>query len=314
MTSSCARRGTRPATRRGTTCPGGATPSSTRSTRSLRRLRRRRHRRPARHHRAGWPYLRDLGVDARLAHAVLPLAAGRRRLRRRRLPRRRPAVRHARRRRRADRRARTSSACGSSSTWCPTTPPTQHAWFRAALAAAPGQPGAGPVPVPRRPGPGRRAAAEQLASRSSAARPGPGSPSPTAPASGTCTCSTPASPTWTGTNPEVRAEFDDVLRFWLDRGVDGFRVDVAHGLVKAAGLPDWDAAAADAATTTRGARATADVGPGRRARDLPRLARSSTATPATGCSSPRPGCRRRSGWPATSARTSCTRRSTSSTC
>lgn len=41
-------------------------------------------------------------------------------------------------------------------------------------------------------------------------------------------------------NPEVRAEFEDVLRFWLDRGVDGFRVDVAHGMVKAAGLPDWE--------------------------------------------------------------------------
>jgi len=41
-------------------------------------------------------------------------------------------------------------------------------------------------------------------------------------------------------NPQVRAEFTDVLRFWLDRGVDGFRVDVAHGLVKAADLPDWD--------------------------------------------------------------------------
>jgi alpha-glucosidase len=42
------------------------------------------------------------------------------------------------------------------------------------------------------------------------------------------------------TNPKVRAEFEDVLRFWLDRGVDGFRVDVAHGMVKADGLPDWD--------------------------------------------------------------------------
>ncbi|MFD7308734.1 glycoside hydrolase family 13 protein [Promicromonospora sp. NPDC059942] len=41
-------------------------------------------------------------------------------------------------------------------------------------------------------------------------------------------------------NPEVRFEFEDVLRFWLDRGVDGFRVDVAHGMIKAAGLPDWD--------------------------------------------------------------------------
>ena len=40
-------------------------------------------------------------------------------------------------------------------------------------------------------------------------------------------------------NPEVRGEFDSILRFWLDRGVDGFRVDVAHGMVKAEGLPDW---------------------------------------------------------------------------
>ncbi|MCF4123516.1 glycoside hydrolase family 13 protein [Antribacter sp. KLBMP9083] len=40
-------------------------------------------------------------------------------------------------------------------------------------------------------------------------------------------------------NPEVRTEFENVLRFWLDRGVDGFRVDVAHGMVKAPGLPDW---------------------------------------------------------------------------
>ncbi|MFT4231881.1 MAG: glycoside hydrolase family 13 protein [Leucobacter sp.] len=39
-------------------------------------------------------------------------------------------------------------------------------------------------------------------------------------------------------NPAVREAFEDILRFWLDRGVDGFRVDVAHGLVKADGLPD----------------------------------------------------------------------------
>ncbi|GAA4705708.1 glycoside hydrolase family 13 protein [Kocuria gwangalliensis] len=41
-------------------------------------------------------------------------------------------------------------------------------------------------------------------------------------------------------NPQVWEEFRSVLRFWLDRGVDGFRVDVAHGMVKAEGLPDWD--------------------------------------------------------------------------
>lgn len=40
-------------------------------------------------------------------------------------------------------------------------------------------------------------------------------------------------------NDEVREEFRDILRFWLDRGVDGFRVDVAHGMIKADGLPDY---------------------------------------------------------------------------
>ena len=40
-------------------------------------------------------------------------------------------------------------------------------------------------------------------------------------------------------NPEVRAEFVAILKFWLDRGVDGFRVDVAHGLVKEQNLSDW---------------------------------------------------------------------------
>ncbi len=39
-------------------------------------------------------------------------------------------------------------------------------------------------------------------------------------------------------NPEVGEMFVDVLRFWLDRGVDGFRVDVAHGLYKEASLRD----------------------------------------------------------------------------
>ncbi len=45
-------------------------------------------------------------------------------------------------------------------------------------------------------------------------------------------------------NPVVWEEFRRVLRFWLDRGVDGFRVDVAHGLMKKEGLPDIAAAAA----------------------------------------------------------------------
>jgi alpha-glucosidase len=39
-------------------------------------------------------------------------------------------------------------------------------------------------------------------------------------------------------HPDVRADFEKTLRFWFDRGVDGFRIDVAHSLVKQDGLPD----------------------------------------------------------------------------
>ena len=39
-------------------------------------------------------------------------------------------------------------------------------------------------------------------------------------------------------NPEVFDDFEKTLRFWLERGVDGFRIDVAHGMAKPPGLPD----------------------------------------------------------------------------
>ena len=45
-------------------------------------------------------------------------------------------------------------------------------------------------------------------------------------------------PDFDWTNPEVGDEMESVIRFWLDRGADGFRIDVAHGLVKVPGLPD----------------------------------------------------------------------------
>jgi len=48
----------------------------------------------------------------------------------------------------------------------------------------------------------------------------------------------PAQPDFDWRNPEVGDLFEDVLRFWFERGVDGFRIDVAHGLVKDGALPD----------------------------------------------------------------------------
>ena len=48
----------------------------------------------------------------------------------------------------------------------------------------------------------------------------------------------PEQPDFNWDSRAVADEFRSVLRFWLDLGIDGFRIDVAHGLVKAAGLPD----------------------------------------------------------------------------
>lgn len=51
-------------------------------------------------------------------------------------------------------------------------------------------------------------------------------------------------PDWNWRDPRVRAMFEQVIRFWLDRGAAGLRVDVAHGLFK-------DPDLADAPTTVR---------------------------------------------------------------
>lgn len=48
----------------------------------------------------------------------------------------------------------------------------------------------------------------------------------------------PEQPDLDWTNPEVRADFAQTMHFWFERGIDGFRIDVAHGLAKARGLPD----------------------------------------------------------------------------
>lgn len=48
----------------------------------------------------------------------------------------------------------------------------------------------------------------------------------------------PQQPDLNWANPEVEAAMHDTLRFWLDRGVDGFRMDVVHLIGKDPALPD----------------------------------------------------------------------------
>ena len=46
-------------------------------------------------------------------------------------------------------------------------------------------------------------------------------------------------------NPKVRTEIFDMMRWWLDRGIDGFRMDVINMISKVPGLPDAPVATAD---------------------------------------------------------------------
>jgi alpha-glucosidase len=113
-------------------------------------------------------------------------------------------------------------------------------------------------------------------------------------------------------NPEVQEEFRGILRFWLDRGVDGFRVDVAHGLVKTDGCPttcprSTPTAWAAPTTTCRTGVRTACT------RSTATGTACSPSTTATGRCAPRRGCRPSTAPPSGCAPTRCTRRSTSRT-
>ena len=128
-----------------------------------------------------------------------------------------------------------------------------------------------PAPVVRR-RPGRAATTPSATGtsgatpRPTAARPTTGSRSferpagvdprrgdrPVLPAPASC----PSSPTSTGRNPEVVAAMHDTLRFWLDRGVDGFRMDVVHLIGK-----DPDAARRPARARRRSPTCRSTTGP-----------------------------------------------------
>ncbi|MCW2973299.1 MAG: alpha-glucosidase, partial [Thermoleophilia bacterium] len=114
----------------------------------------------------------------------------------------------------------------------------QHAWFRAALAAAPGSPERGRYLFRD----GRGADGSEPPNDWQSVFGGPGWSRVTE-ADGTpgqwyLHLFAPQQPDLDWTSRDVRDEFLDVLRFWFERGVDGFRIDVAHGLAKHPDLPD----------------------------------------------------------------------------
>ena len=116
----------------------------------------------------------------------------------------------------------------------------QHEWFRAALAAAPGSPererfifrdGGGPdgaIPPNNWPAMFGGRAWERTTDADGT------------PGQWYLHLFAPEQPDWNWDNPEVADEFDSILRFWFDRGIDGFRIDVANSMAKAPGLPDLD--------------------------------------------------------------------------
>ena len=109
----------------------------------------------------------------------------------------------------------------------------QHRWFRHALAAGPGSPERARFIFRDGRGPGGDAPPNNWPSVF-------GGPAWQRVADGQWYLHlfAPEQPDLNWENPEIPAEFERILRFWLDRGADGFRVDVGHSLAKPPGLPD----------------------------------------------------------------------------
>ncbi len=117
----------------------------------------------------------------------------------------------------------------------------RHAWFQAALAAAPGSPeraryhfvdglgDSGELPPSDWPSHFGGAAWTRVVEQAgpNAGRPG----------QWYLHLFATEQPDFNWDHPEVREDFHTTLRCWADRGVDGFRVDVAHALVKDMSLP-----------------------------------------------------------------------------
>ncbi|MEO1064910.1 MAG: glycoside hydrolase family 13 protein [Actinomycetota bacterium] len=120
----------------------------------------------------------------------------------------------------------------------------EHAWFRRALAAEPGDPARGRYLFRPGSGPGGDEPPNNWRSVF-----GGGAWSRVDDGEWYLHLFDATQPDLDWSNPDVREEFLDVLGFWFDRGIDGFRVDVAHGLAKDPRLPD---VAPDAQAITSG--------------------------------------------------------------
>ncbi|MFE5943539.1 glycoside hydrolase family 13 protein [Streptomyces sp. NPDC056480] len=125
---------------------------------------------------------------------------------------------------------------------------TEHRWFREALAAGPGSRARSRFHF----APGRGPDGDEPPNNWHAMFGGPAWTRVTEP-DGTpgewyLHLFTPEQPDLNWRDPRVGEHFEQVLRFWLDRGVDGFRIDVAAGLHKHPDLPDSDDPTADERT------------------------------------------------------------------
>lgn len=109
----------------------------------------------------------------------------------------------------------------------------RHRWFEEALAAPPGSPARARYHFRR--GKGRQGTAPPTDWRSVFGGP---AWTPLGDGDWYLHLFDPTQPDLNWANPEVRAEIEDVIRFWLARGATGFRVDVAHSLVKDPAYPD----------------------------------------------------------------------------
>ena len=249
--------------------------------------------------RAHLPYLAVARRRRALADPVLRLADGRPRLRRRRPARRRPAVRHA---------SPTTTRCVADAhalglrvinDIVPNHTSDRHAWFVEALASPPGSPARdryvfrdGRGPDGDEPPNNWQSTFGGPAWRRVAGPDG-------RPEQWYLHLFAPEQPDLNWRNPEVGDDAERTLRFWLDRGADGFRIDVAHGLHKDPELRDNP--------VSRGLdqpdrqRDEVHLGPARGARRLPPLADGlRLLSTATGSRSARSGSATRRGGPPTS--------------